>query len=347
MQYNKLGRTDILVSALCLGSMTWGSQNTAVEAHAQIDMALDHGVNFIDTAEMYPVNPLAKETQGDTERILGDWIGQSGRRQDIILATKVSGKGYMNVRDGAPISPATIDLALEASLRALKTDYIDLYQLHWPNRGSYMFRQNWNFDASAQPSDETLDHMSEVLHHLEKCRSAGKIRHVGLSNESAWGTMRWLAIAATHGLPRMVSVQNEYSLLCRHFDLDMAEVAHHEKVGLLAFSPLAAGLLTGKYNGDVTPEGSRRSHVANLGGRICDGLWPALDAYMGIAAKHRLKPGQMALAWAMQRPFMTSAIFGATDLDQLGEALGAVDLTLTAEVLDDIAAAYRRFPMPF
>ena len=216
MRYNQLGRTDIKVSALCLGSMTWGSQNTAPEAYAQIDMALDRGVNFIDTAEMYPVNPLAKETQGDTERILGDWIGASGRRQDIILATKVSGKGYMNVRDGAPITPASIDLALDASLRSLKTDYIDLYQLHWPNRGSYMFRQNWTYDASGQDSDEVIDHMIEVLQHLEKCRDDGKIRHIGLSNESAWGTMRWLSIAAVQGLPRMVSVQNEYSLLCRH-----------------------------------------------------------------------------------------------------------------------------------
>jgi aryl-alcohol dehydrogenase-like predicted oxidoreductase len=263
------------------------------------------------------------------------------------LATKVSGKGYMNVRDGAPITPASIDLALDASLRSLKTDYIDLYQLHWPNRGSYMFRQNWTYDASGQDSDEVIDHMIEVLQHLEKCRDDGKIRHIGLSNESAWGTMRWLSIAAVQGLPRMVSVQNEYSLLCRHFDLDMAEVEHHEKVGLLAFSPLAAGLLTGKYQGDITPDGSRRSHVANLGGRICNTMWPALDAYMDIAAKHDLNPAQMALAWAMSRPFMTSAIFGATNLDQLDVALGAADLTLGAAVMEDIAIAYRQFPMPF
>ena len=210
-----------------------------------------------------------------------------------------------------------------------------------------MFRQNWTYDASGQDSDEVLDHMIEVLQHLEKCRDAGKIRHVGLSNESAWGTMRWLSIAAAQGLPRMVSVQNEYSLLCRHFDLDMAEVAHHEKVGLLAFSPLAAGLLTGKYQGDITPDGSRRSHVANLGGRICDTMWPALDAYMNIAAKHELNPAQMALAWAMNRPFMTSAIFGATNLDQLDIALGAADITLGTAVMEDIAIAYRKFPMPF
>ncbi|MDC1383413.1 aldo/keto reductase [Candidatus Puniceispirillum sp.] len=347
MRYNKLGQTDLLVSELCLGSMTWGTQNTASEGHEQIDMSLDHGINFIDTAEMYPVNPRSKETQGDTERILGQWISQSGRRQDIVIATKIVGKGYMDIREGAPISPATIDLALEASLRSLKTDYIDLYQLHWPNRGSYMFRQNWHYDASNQDSDEVLDHMTKVLHHLEKCRIDGKIRHVGLSNETAWGTMRWLQIAAAQGLPRMVSVQNEYSLLCRHFDLDMSEVTHHEKVGLLSFSPLAAGLLTGKYSGNTTPSGSRRSHVADLGGRISETVWPAIDAYLGIAAKHNLDPSQLAIAWTKSRPFMTSVIFGATTLDQLATAIGAADITLNSNILDDIAATYRRFPMPF
>ena len=347
MRYNKLGQTDLLVSELCLGFMTWGTQNTASEGHAQIDMSLDHGINFIDTAEMYPVNPRSKETQGDTERILGHWISQSKRRQDIILATKVCGKGYQDVRNGAAISPASIDLALEASLRSLQTDYIDLYQLHWPNRGSYMFRQNWHYDASGQDTDEVLEHMSEVLHHLEKCRIDGKIRHVGLSNETAWGTMHWLQIASAHGLPRMVSVQNEYSLLCRHFDLDMAEVSHHEKVGLLSFSPLAAGLLTGKYSGDITPDGSRRSYVADLGGRISETVWAALDAYLRIAKKHDLDPAQMALAWTKSRPFMTSVIFGATTLDQLAIALGAEDITLSPDIMDDIALAYRRFPMPF
>ena len=347
MRYNKLGQTDISVSALCLGSMTWGTQNTASEGYAQIDMALDHGINFIDTAEMYPVNPRGKETQGNTERILGEWINQSGRRQDIILATKVCGKGYENVRDGAPISPATIDLALESSLRSLQTDYIDLYQLHWPNRGSYMFRKNWNYDPSSQDSNEVLDHMHEVLHHIEKCCLAGKIRHLGLSNETAWGTMRWLQIAEAKGLPRIVSVQNEYSLLCRHFDLDMAEVAHHEKVGLLSFSPLAAGLLTGKYNGDTIPVGSRRTYVTDLGGRISETIWSAINTYMEIAGTHNINPAQMALAWAQSRPFMTSVIFGVTTLDQLEIALGAATITLSPDIMDDIATAHRRFPMPF
>ena len=279
MRYNKLGRTDISVSALCLGSMTWGTQNTTSEGHAQIDMALDHGINFIDTAEMYPVNPRSKETQEIQKGFLGSGLADRDDDNTLLLQRRYVEKATENVRNGAPISPpTTIDLAVEASLRSLQTDYIDLYQLHWPNRGSYMFRQNWHYDPSDQNSDEALDHMHDVLNHLEKCRLAGKIRHVGLSNETAWGTMRWLQIAAAHGLPRMVSVQNEYSLLCRHFDLDMAEVAHHEKVGLLSFSPLAAGLLTGKYSGDVIPDGSRRTYVADLGGRISETIWPAVDS---------------------------------------------------------------------
>ena len=347
MQYNKLGRTDIMVSALCLGSMTWGTQNSPAEAFAQIDMALANGVNFIDTAEMYPVNPRSKQTQGDSERIIGDWIGQQGRRSEIVLATKVSGAGFDIVREGAPISPATIDSALEASLRALKTDYIDLYQSHWPNRGSYMFRQHWDYDPSQQDGAAVLDHMIEILEHLEKLRSAGKIRHVGLSNETAWGAMRWLSIAAAHNLPRMVSVQNEYSLLCRHFDLDMAEVAHHENIGLLAFSPLAAGLLTGKYAGDITPAKSRRTHVADLGGRSTQNMWPALDAYLEIAARYNIPPAQMALAWALSRPFVTSLIIGATDTDQLAHVVEAHAINLPPEAFSDISAAHRRFPMPF
>jgi aryl-alcohol dehydrogenase-like predicted oxidoreductase len=347
MRYNNLGRTEIKVSEICLGSMTWGTQNTSKEAHAQIDMALDYGVNFIDTAEMYPTTPLGKETQGDTERIIGEWVARSGRRANVIIATKVSGKGYKNVRNGAAISPATITQAIDASLRSLRTDYIDLYQLHWPNRGSYMFRQNWTYDPSAQDTDETLDHMIEVLQHLDSLRAAGKIRHVGLSNETVWGTMRWLSIAAAHNLPRMVSIQNEYSLLCRLFDLDMAEMAHHEKVGLLSFSPLAAGLLSGKYADGAIPDGSRRSINADLGGRINTHLWPALDAYIEVARTHNLNPCQMALAWAAKRPFMTSQIIGATTNVQLSTALESTKIELSDAVMRDIQNVYRRYPMPY
>ena len=347
METRRLGRTDLMVSTFCLGSMTWGTQNTEAEGHAQIDMSLDHGINFIDTAEMYPTNPLTKETQGDTERVIGSWIEQSGRRQDIILATKVSGQGYKNVRDGAPISAETIEIALNNSLKSLKTDYVDLYQLHWPNRGSYMFRQNWTYDPSGQNSAETEDHMLEVLNALDGHIKAGRIRHIGLSNESTWGTMRWLQLAEQHNLPRMVSVQNEYSLLCRLYDTDMAEMTQHEQVGLLAFSPLAAGMLSGKYGPDQTPDGSRRSITADLGGRITDNVWPAIDAYQAVAERHGLNIVQMAMAWCLTRHFMTSAIFGATSLDQLKTILDAQDLTLSEDVLKDLNTAHKNHPMPY
>lgn len=347
MRQNPLGRTGLQISELCLGSMTWGTQTPKTDAFRQIDMALERGVNIIDTAEMYPVNPLLKKTQGDSERIIGDWFSQSGRRDEVLLATKVSGAGHMNVRNGAPISGATIRQAVEGSLLRLKTDHIDLYQLHWPNRGSYMFRQNWAFDASSQNRVETLAHMEEVLETLQALIDAGKICHVGLSNESAWGTAQWLRLSKERGLPRMASIQNEYSLLCRLFDLDLAELAHHEDVGLLAFSPVAAGLLSGKYAPDVTPQGSRRSFVANLGGRITPRVWPAVAAYVGIARKYGLDPVHMALAWAMTRPFMASVIFGATTLPQLDHALGAAGIVLSQEVMDEIASAHRAHPMPF
>ena len=347
MRYNSLGHSEIKVSELCLGSMTWGSQNTPEDAYQQIDMALDYGVNFIDTAEMYPTTPLGKDTQGDTERIIGDWIAQSGQRSDVIIATKVSGKGYRNVRDGVPISPTSITTALENSLRSLRTDYIDLYQLHWPNRGSYMFRQNWTYDPSQQDTNSTLDHMMETLQHLDNLRLSGKIRHIGLSNETAWGTSRWLTTARTHNLPQMVSIQNEYSLLCRLFDLDMAELSHHENIGLLSYSPLAAGLLSGKYADGATPTGTRRSINADLGGRINEHLWPALNGYLDIAERHELDPCQMALAWAATRPFITSQIIGATSITQLQTALESTNITLSDAVMCDIQNNYRRYPMPF
>ena len=347
MRYNSLGHSEIKVSELCLGSMTWGSQNTPKDAYQQIDMALDYGVNFIDTAEMYPTTPLGKDTQGDTERIIGIWIAQSGKRSNLIIATTVSGKGYKNVRDGAPISPTSITTALENSLRSLRTDYIDLYQLHWPNRGSYMFRQNWTYDPSQQDTNSTLDHMMETLQHLDSLRRSGKVRHIGLSNETAWGTSRWLAMAKTHNLPQMVSIQNEYSLLCRLFDLDMAELSHNENIGLLSYSPLAAGLLSGKYADGTTPTGTRRSINADLGGRINEHLWPALNGYLDIAERHELDPCQMALAWAATRPFITSQIIGATSITQLQTALESTNITLSDAVMYDIQNNYRRYPMPF
>jgi len=347
MRMNDLGRTGLKVSELCLGSMTWGTQNSMDEGHAQIDIALDHGVNFVDTAEMYPANPVSAENVGKTEAIIGEWFAKTSRRTDVVLASKMSGKNGGFVRDGQGITGATITEGVEGSLKRLQTDYIDLYQLHWPNRGSYMFRQNWDFDPSSQNRTETIDNMHEVLGALAKMVDAGKIRHAGLSNESAWGTAMWLRASDEGFGPRMASIQNEYSLLCRMFDTDLSELCVNEDVGLLAFSPLATGLLTGKYKGDVTPAGSRRSINSDLGGRATDRVWGAVAAYESIAERHGLDISQMALAWCRTRPFMASAIFGATNVDQLLVALGSVDVELSDEVLAEISTAHRAHPMPF
>jgi len=347
MQTNELGRTGIKVSDMCLGTMTFGTQTSMDEGCRQIDMALDHGINFLDTAEMYPTNPLSKETQGDTERVIGEWVKRSGRRSEMVIATKVSGSGYKNVRDGAAMGPETIGVALEASLASLNTDYVDLYQLHWPNRGSYMFRQNWTYDPSGQDRQQTIDHMMDVLEALGDMVKAGKIRAIGMSNESAWGMTKWIDRAEAAGLPRMASVQNEYSLLCRLFDTDMAEMAVNEDVTLLAFSPLACGLLTGKYQNGAVPEGSRLSINANLGGRVSDRLWPVVQAYLDLAERHGLDPVHMAMAWQRTRPFAVSAIFGATTSEQLAQILAGKDVALSDDVTAEIDALHRRHPMPY
>ena len=342
-----LGGTDILVSDLCLGSMTWGNRNSTAEGHAQIDMALDHGVNFIDTAEIYPVNPVLAETSGRTEEVIGSWLHKTGQRSRVVLASKISGTGQAAVRDGAPISAKTLRLALEGSLRRLQTEVIDLYQLHWPNRGSFHFRQIWDFDPTGQTNAEVLDNMAEVMAVLGEFVAEGKIRAFGLSNESSWGMAQWLRLANEVGGPRACTLQNEYSLLCRQFDSDLAELCHHEQVALLAFSPLAAGILSGKYQGDVTPKGSRRENNPPLSGRITPRVFPAVDAYHAIAAQHGLDPCQMALAWCRTRPVPTIPIFGATSLVQLALALGSADLTLSPEVLAAINRTHRAHPMPY
>ncbi len=347
MKMRKLGKTSIEVSALCLGSMTWGTQNTIDEGHAQIDVALDAGINFIDTAEMYPVNPVSAETIGRTERIIGLWFERDMRREDVVLATKHSGEGLAVVRDGAPISAQTIPEAVEGSLRRLKTDYIDLYQFHWPNRGSYMFRKNWTFDPSGQIKANTVSHMEDVMGALQAEVERGTIRAFGLSNESAWGLGKWAEVAERVGGPPPVSVQNEYSLLCRMADTDVAEACVNEDIGMLAFSPLGAGLLTGKYQNNAVPPGSRLSLNPDLGGRMTPRAVAAVAVYLGIAEKHGLDPVHMALAWARERPFMTSVIFGATTPEQLDLALGAADLVLDKSVIEDIDEANRSHPMPY
>ncbi|MDT8854106.1 aldo/keto reductase [Paracoccaceae bacterium Fryx2] len=340
-----LGRTGLQVSTLCLGTMTWGTQNTEAEAHAQIDMALDHGVNFLDTAEMYPTNPVSAETVGDTEAIIGSWIAKGGRDR-IVLATKITGEGQTMVRDGAGITGASFRAAVEASLGRLRTDHIDLYQIHWPNRGSYHFRKLWAYAPSADRRG-TLAHMAEVLDVAQDLVDEGKVRAFGLSNESVWGAAQWQRLADQNGLPRMATIQNEYSLLCRQFDSDWAEMAAMENMPLLAFSPLAAGLLSGKYAGDVTPDGTRRARTPGLGGRITPQVFPAVAAYLGIAARHGLDPCQMALAFCRTRPFPVIPIIGATNPGQLLGNLASAHLTLSPEVLDEIAAAHRLHPAPY
>ncbi|MEZ5723242.1 MAG: aldo/keto reductase [Paracoccaceae bacterium] len=347
MKMNRLAGGALEVSELCLGSMTWGTQNTEAEGHAQIDMALDHGINFIDTAEMYPVNPVSKETVGRTEEIIGSWFAKTGRRDAVVLATKVSGDTKM-ARGGEGFSGAILPRTIDASLRRLQTEVIDIYQLHWPMRGSYAFRQNWRYDPSGQDRQATLDHMADVLEAAKAAVAAGKVRHFGLSNESAWGTAMWLQVAREIGAPEMVSIQNEYSLLCRLYDTDLAEVSANEDVKLIAYSPLATGILTGKYHGGLTvPHGSRLSLNQTLGGRVTDRAWAATAAYLEIAEAHGLDPVHMALRWAADRPFMGSVIFGATSTEQLARALGAADVTLSEEVREAIEATHKAHPMPY
>lgn len=346
MQNRPIGRTGLKSHPFSLGTMTFGTQTPEADAHRQLDMAVEAGVNLIDTAELYPVNPIDAKTCGDSEAIVGNWLEKSGRRDDVLIATKVAGSGAKAVRNGAPISPETIATAVEASLKRLKTDTIDLYQLHWPNRGSYHFRQNWKYNPADQDTTDALTHITEVLEALGKLVDAGKIRHIGLSNESAWGTAQFLRIAEEAGLPRVATIQNEYSLLCRHYDLDLAELSHHEDVGLLAFSPLATGLLTGKYSGDTIPQGSRRSLNAELGGRLNPQSLSVSDEYVALATAHGLDPVHMALAFCTSRPFMAASIVGATTSGQLEHLLKGADLVLSDEVLEGIQAIYSRTPMP-
>ena len=341
-----LGRSGLTVSELCLGTMTWGSHNSEVEGHAQADLALDHGVMFWDTAEMYPTNPVRAETVGRTEEIVGSWLAARGGRSRLVIATKITGKGQI-VRPGEPITGRAMRAAVEGSLRRMRTDYIDLYQLHWPNRGSYHFRQAWSYAPHGADAAAETAHMEDVLTTARALIDEGKIRAVGLSNESVWGAARWLHLAEMLGLPRMASVQNEYSLLCRQFDTDWAEFSMIEDMPLLAFSPLATGLLSGKYAGDVTPEGTRRMHTPDLGGRITPRVFPAVAAYLGIAARHGLDPCQMAIAFCRARPFATIPIIGATSLAQLQANIGAAGLVLSAEVLAEIGQAHRDHPMPY
>lgn len=346
MKYNKLGRSQIKVSEICLGTMTWGSQNTEIEAHQQLDYAIGEGVNFIDTAEMYPTTPRKRETTGLTEEIIGTWLKGRSDRDNIVVATKLTGEGNKDIRGGARVTGKIIREALEDNLRRLQTDYVDLYQLHWPNRGSYHFRKIWNYDPNDQTPGNMEQEVADILGEVQRLKQEGKLREFGLSNESAWGTLKFIEISQRHNLPRVVSVQNEYSLICRLFDADMAEVSINENVGLMAFSPLAAGALSGKYIlGDI-PDGSRRSIQGNLNGRYTSQSEKVIALYSEVAKKHGLNLAQLSLAFCLRRPFMMSVIIGATNMVQLKSNIAACDLEINEAVAVDIQAVFRDYPMP-
>ena len=339
-----LGRTGIDVPSVCLGTMTWGEQNTEAEAHAQLDYAVEErGLDFLDTAEMYPV-PGDPDTQGRTEAYIGSWIARRGRRDDLVIATKVVGRSSMTwTRDDVDMcrqTPAQIDEAVEKSLRRLRTDHIDLYQLHWPDRDYPGFGFHAYPDYPTDDMVPLLDILGALDRHIDK----GNIRHIGLSNESAWGTMKFLQLADTHGLPRVASIQNVYSLLARRFDYSLAEVAMREDVGLLAYSPLAMGLLTGKYD-EGTPKRSRKGEFPAFLGRyaLAEPAWREANQ---VARDLGITPTQFALKFVETRPFVTSSIIGATDLEQLKENIDAHAITWTDEMEAAATALQEKYRSP-
>ena len=344
MDYRELGRTGVKVSRLCLGTMTFGEQNSEAEGHAQMDYAFDRGINIFDAAEIYPVPPKP-ETQGRSEAIIGTWLAARKRRDKVMIATKVAGRGKMTWvrKDRLPTrhSPAQIVEAVEASLKRLKTDYIDLYQLHWPDRPMRIFE---GLDYVHQEGDSHPIH--EILGALGKLVAGGKVRFVGLSNESPWGVMTFLKASEQHGLPRPVSIQNAYNLVNRSFETGLSEIFYREQMSLLAYSPLGQGYLSGKYEGGALPPGSRKTLFDRLG-RYEKGNGPkAISTYIALARKHGLDPAQMAIAFSVSRPFVTSAIIGATTMDQLKTDMAAADLKLTQAVLEDIEQIHLDYPNP-
>lgn len=343
MDYRQLGRTDLRVSALCLGSMTWGEQNSADDAFAQIERSKAAGVNFIDTAEMYPVPPRA-ETYSTTEQIIGDYFAKHGDRADWVLASKVAGPGngidYIR-RGQLKHNRAHITAALDASLKRLRTDWIDLYQLHWPERPTNFFGQLGykHRDSDFTPLEETLEVLDEQV-------KAGKIRHIGLSNETPWGTLKFLQLAEQRNWSRAVSIQNPYNLLNRTFEVGLAEIAIREDCGLLAYSPLAFGMLSGKYEGGARPANARISLFSRFARYTNPQAEAACSRYVALAREHGLDPAQMALAFVTAQRFVTSNIIGATTLEQLDSNLASAQLRLSDEVLAGIEAIHTQQPNP-
>ena len=351
MKYKKLGSSDLQVSEICLGSMTWGTQNDAQDAAEQIEYALDQGINFIDTAEMYAVPPTA-DTYGTTETCIGSWISKNpSRRQDVIIASKIAGGGLSWIRGGSDISGQSIKLAVDDSLKRLQTDYIDLYQLHWPNRSSPHFCKHWPqfLDYDKVDVEKEREEHLDILTALDDCIKAGKIRHCGLSDDTPWGINEYLSLAEKHNLPKMVSIQNEFSLI--HLMVDsphLIETCIHNDVAYLPWSPLAGGALSGKYRNGAKPEGCRWSMVQRNGlFRDTENTHAAIEAFYQVAQRHELSLTQMSLAYIYQFQGVTSTIIGATSMQQLQEDIAAYDLMLSEQVMADINEVIKRYPVPF
>ncbi|GAA0789958.1 NADP(H)-dependent aldo-keto reductase [Marinobacterium sediminicola] len=343
MDYLTLGQSDLKVSRIALGTMTFGRQNSEAEAFEQLDYALERGVNLIDAAEMYPV-PTAAEFQGRTELFIGNWMRQRGNRDQVVLATKATGPGDMvsYLRPDIRHDAHNLRIAIEGSLKRLQTDYIDLYQLHWPDRSTNYFGQlGYRHDPGqpGTPLEETLSVLAELVRE-------GKVRYVGLSNETPWGTMKCLQLAEQSGLPRIVSVQNPYSLLNRTAEVGLAEVLLREQVGLLAYSPLGFGVLSGKYAGGTRPAGSRLALFPEYKRYLTEQGQAATQCYLELAAEFGLDPAQMALAYVNTRPFLGSNIIGATRMEQLKANLDSLEVSLSAELLARIEAIHQRYPNP-
>ena len=343
MKYTTLPNTDIKVSKICLGTMTFGQQNTEAEGHEQMDYALERGVNFFDTAEMYSV-PASEATYGSTEKIIGTWFKKSGNRDKVVLASKIAGPnpnfGYM--REKLDFSPTSIKFAVEQSLKRLQTDYIDLYQMHWPERKT----NNFGTRAFHGHDDVWEDNFREILETFDVLIKEGKIKHIGVSNENAWGMMRLLEESKYNNLPRIKTVQNPYSLLNRLFEVNSAEVSKYENVGLLGYSPLAFGVLTGKFlTGESHPK-ARINLFPQYKRYISDQCTEATKLYQEIVKKHGLTLTQLAMGFVLQQPFLTSAIIGATTMEQLKENIDTIDVTLSKQILAEIDAVQAMIPDP-
>jgi aryl-alcohol dehydrogenase-like predicted oxidoreductase len=343
MKYTTLPNTDLKISKLCLGTMTWGQQNTEAEAHEQLDFAIEKGINFIDCAEMYPV-PASPKTQGRTETYIGNWLAKKKNREDLILATKIAGpsRSMDHIRQPLDFSKKSLNDAIHKSLKRLQTEYIDLYQLHWPERNTNYFGQR---DYTHKQDESWSDNFTEVLNDLEGFVKAGKIRHIGLSNETPFGVMRYME-ESRKGKLKIVSVQNPYNLVNRKDEIGLSEILQRENIGYLPYSPLGFGTLSGKYLDGSADENSRINQFKQYTRYSSKPAWEATEKYYEIAKKHNLSFAQMALAFILQKKFVTAPIIGATTIEQLSENIGGIDVSLSKEILKEIDAVHNQIPNP-